>query len=64
MSSDVIIRNAIHNAANTLGMWILASALVVSIVLPLVGWGVLYAYGQARAAEAQERMEQLRQPRP
>lgn len=60
MSSDLILKNAIHNAASTLGMWILASALVVSITLPLVGWGVLYAFGQYQVGQMQERMQQVK----
>jgi hypothetical protein len=63
MTSDVILKNAIHNAASTLGMWILASALVVSITLPLVGWGVLYAYGQYQAERMREAMQQVEQRR-
>jgi cytochrome c-type biogenesis protein CcmH/NrfG len=60
MSSDVIIRQSVRQAANTLGWWIFASALVVSLAMPLVSLGVFSVYAQYKIDQAQQAFEDAR----
>jgi hypothetical protein len=58
MSNDVLFKKAIQQATRDIGFYMVASALLISVVLPLFGLGAVWVYGQYKINQIQETMQQ------
>jgi len=62
-SSDLAIKRGMRDAADRLGWWIVAAALIISITLPSVGLMTVYAYAQYKMNQAQAALQEIQEAR-